>query len=198
MGFGVGTGFSTGSGGGGGSSEPVYLEDITAPAGTIAQNFSRSTGVNQNGPTLTSGTLRICGHILIPGGESINAINFLCGGQAFTPGTNQWACLVDENREVVAVSTDRTTEAWPLKTPKAFTLAAPYTPTEDIIVQPGICTVGGTPPTLVAAQLAYVEQYAIAPIVCGNSTTGLTTPVTVGTTLIAYTANLGNAWCWLT
>jgi len=97
---------------------------------------------------------------------------------------------------VIAKTVDDTTTAWSTNAPKTLNLSATYTPTVDTPVYLGIMIAAGTMPDLRCANASNVP-YQQAPIVCGNSTTGLTNPASLGATAGAITAANANPYAWV-
>lgn len=175
----------------------VLRSERWAPTGSIADNADRigSTFVNNTG-LLTSGRLQLAGGLVIPAGATVTNISFMSGTQAAATPTAQWFCLLDQNRNVLAKTADATNTAWAANTVKTLALATPYTPTSDMPVYAGIVVVAGTAPDLIGV-IGNAVLAAVAPVLAGYSTTGLTNPASLGATGAAITAVAVNPFCYL-
>jgi hypothetical protein len=146
---------------------------------------------------LASGTLLLAGGIVLPAKKTVTRVTFVSGTTARTPGTNEWFCIVRQSDlNVLAVTADETVAALAANTARELVLSAPLTVTDDTPIYLGICSVGGTPPSLAGSMLnnAVAANALGAPIRCGTSSTGLTTPVAVGSTVSAITATANYAY----
>lgn len=165
------------------------------PTGWIDQTIPDRMGLNTGSGVLASGTLRLAGGIVIPGGRTVSNISMLSGTTGLNTGTHQWFCLVDQSFNVLAYTSDDTSTAWNSSTMKTLPLATnaaggvqlSYTPANAIEVYVGAMVTATTPPTLVATTGAAVPN-GITPIMGGSSTTGLTTTASLGATCAAPTA----------
>lgn len=163
-------------------------EQRWAPAGAITVNANRAdAGLINNTGVLTSGRLQLAGGLVIPAGATVSAISFVSGTQAAETPTNQWFCLVDVNLNVLAKTADATNAAWAANTVKTLTLATPYTAPREMPVYAGLMVAAGTVPDLRGVTSATATT-AIVPILAASSTTGLTTPASLGATAGALTA----------
>lgn len=159
------------------------------PTGAISESGVGRYNAMSSQAALTSGTLRLGGLLVLPKGTAVNTVTITGGSTAAVTPTNQWFCLVRQSDlSVLAKTADDLTTAWGTSVNKTLTLAAPYTPTADELVYLGVLVVAGTVPTLVGWSVNQTVM-AIAPIACGNSTTGLTTPASLGATAAAITAS---------
>lgn len=178
--------------------EPAAVDprEYTLPDGLFRESipdgrFSR-LDIASGSTLLTSGTLRVVAIGLIAG-EVVTTIGTVSADAASSP-TNQWACLLDRDLNVLAKSTDRTTEAWGATTYKGFDGGTfPFTVTTSGLYYLGLVVVATTPPTLRIATNT-TGLTAIAPITVGNSTTGLTNPASLGATAAALTAISSPHW----
>lgn len=168
---------------------PSRREDAWKPAAAIAETFPRTHSGFGNQSALTSGTLRLGGGLVIPSGRTVSTITFCSATQALVTGSNQWFCLVDTALNVLGKTADDTSTAWAANTPKTLTLSAPYTPTADTPVYVGLLVVASTVPTLVGVNIQAANLSAVSPGLAGNSTTGLTTPASLGAAAAALTAS---------
>lgn len=155
-----------------------------APSGAIAESFPRGTGVTIATTAITSGTLRLVA-IEIPSNKSISNISVLSGSTAATSPTAQWFALIDSAFNVLAKTADDTTTAWAANAVKTLAIASPFPTTYSGLYYVGILVVAATPPTLTSLNDGNAAINAIPPFISGNSTTGLTTPASLGATATA-------------
>jgi hypothetical protein len=112
--------------------------------------------------------------IALPQGLTVTSITFASATtQAGTP-TAQWFALYDSALALLRQTADDTSTAWAANSPKTLTLTTPFTTTYAGLHYLGINVTAGTVPTL-AGLTAIGNISAIAPVVSGSSTTGLTT-----------------------
>ena len=157
-----------------------------APSGATAQVFERGLG-QAYFSGLTSGTA-YCSAIELPGGLAVNSLSLLVGSTAFTGVTHGWYALADAGRVVRAVSADQS-GAWGTAfaaAPLSVSAAGYVTPAWGLFyaVFCATFTGSGSFPALVPN---VGGLGGLAPILSGTSTTGLTTPPALGTTLAALT-----------
>lgn len=173
------------------------------PTGSITQTvIDRIAASNL---VLTSGTLKVAGGMVIPKGRTVSSITFVSSATAAVTPTNQWFCLLDMSRNVLATTVDDTTNAWGSRSAKTLQLATAigggtpggtYTPSTDIEVYAGICVVAATPNALLGSA-ADVGLTQLAPIMAGNSSTLLTNPASLGATAAAITGAATVAYAYV-
>jgi hypothetical protein len=176
----------------------------TAPSGSILENLPGGRAeATASGIAITSGTMRFCGLVLVSAaaGRQISSATVYAGATAGATLTHSWMGLVRvSDRALVAVSADQTTAAWALNTSRTFTGLA-YNPTADTLCWVCLVVVGTTMPTFWGspAPTGGVSTItALAPVLEGNSTTGLTTPQALNTVETAPTATaLGVPYVYL-
>jgi hypothetical protein len=103
---------------------------------------------------------------------------------------------VDQSLNVLAKTADDTTTAWNLNTTKTLAISGGYTPTTDLPVYLGIMVAATTVPTLVQVGISTVIG-GLTPMIAATSTTGLTTPASLGATAGALTALNGLAYAYV-
>lgn len=162
--------------------------------GSVSESLGLRFVPTANGSPLLSGRLHLAGCFVLPAGVPINNITFQSATTAAGTPLNQWFCLVDQAMNVLGKTADDTTAAWNANTRKTLPLSATYTPTNEIAVYAGILVVATTVPTIVAVN-ALGNVLAGAPVIAGTSTTGLTTPASLGATATAITAGTQLPWC---
>jgi hypothetical protein len=170
--------------------EPASVVGVTVPR-TLASSSSAA---------LTSGTVYCCG-IALNKGVTVSNISLFVAGTAESGGSHAWVGLANSARSVLAVSADNTGAAYFGGAQAAVTtaLAAPFATTYAGLHYVFVCVVGTTPVFASAPALENAALGAVAPILCGSSSTSQTTPPAVGTTLGALTATAGHLfYAWLT
>lgn len=172
---------------------PSYLDAVlggSRAAGTVAATAIRST--RKDAGTIVSGSLYVSRAInVIPAGVTITSVKCVSGNLAAVAPTNQWVCLIDNetDRNVLAKSVDKLTEAWVLDTEKTFTFSPAYTTTAPVQPYFGIVVAAGTVPNIMGdlhARAAVTKSTPGNPMLCGTSTTGLTDPTSLGATAAAF------------
>lgn len=167
-------------------------------AGWLVTGAIQETGPRAQANTavnMPSGTLRLMGGCVLQAGVAISSITLESVGTAATP-THIWGCLVRLSDLAVLVKTADDTGAWAAATPKTLTFSAPYTPGADTPAYVGIVQVATTPAT-VAGWNPQIGVSSMAPIMAGNSTTGLTDPTSLGATAAALSGSGGAPWAAL-
>lgn len=155
---------------------------------SLAESFPLGRYLATASQSITSGTLRLSGGAVLPAGKTVNTITFVSSGTAAVTPTNQWFCLVDQSLNVLAKTVDDLTTAWAGNTAKTLTISGGYTPTADIAVFMGIMVAAATPPSINGIALTTALAAMSSPMPYGNSTTGLTTPGSLGATTVAPAA----------
>lgn len=183
---------------------PVLPELAVAPANAAATTHNRRYLVTTSGFTgftPASGTV-YWSLIQLVAGVPITNISTLVQGTAKSGGTHGWVALANTaTGKIVAVSADHTDAAttWgTTNTPQAIALASgPYIPATTGAYWVGLCIVATTMPLLVAGNAKFGQLAVTAPVLCGTSATGQTTPPSTGTSL-TVTGNANDdlyAWC---
>jgi hypothetical protein len=159
--------------------------------GTIAETIARQFCDETNTAALTSGTLHLAA-VYLTRGQVVSNLSFFSATTAAGTPTNGIFGLFDASRNLLAQTANFTTEAWAANTIKTKALTAAYTVPTSGLYYVGIMITATTVPTLKGATARTGGQLAgTAPILHGNSTTGLTTTlpnpaaaITVGTTRV--------------
>lgn len=155
---------------------------LAMPTGALTEVGVGRYNAMSSQAVLTSGTLRLSGMCVLPKDRVVASITIPSGSTAAVTPTNQWFCLVRvSDLAVLRKTTDDTTTAWGAGSNKTLSLSSSYTPAGDELVYLGVLVVAGTVPTIVGWSINQSVTF-IAPITCGNSTTGLTTPASLGAT----------------
>ena len=135
---------------------------------------------------------------IIPAGTVVSRIGFISGTTPAGVPTNQFFCIVDAlTRNVLAKTADDGATAWAANALKELVLSTPLTVLDDTAVYLGVSVAATTPPSLAGAVPFNTAVSTLAPIMCGASTAGLTTPASLGATAAAVTAGqiLAYAYC---
>lgn len=188
--------------------QPVQRPDYT---GAVVENFAhpvpnvvaatmprlRATTVT---PAMTSGTLYVMAFGM-SAGTKISAATVFTNTTAKAGGSHGWYCVLDLNRKVVAVTADQTDPAtvWgAASTGYPLSFAAPAIAQYSGVYYFGIMVAATTMPTFasgvtVASGLSIATGISSPYVLAGPSSTGQTTPPSVGTTMGA----IGNLGSWL-
>ena len=170
----------------------------TLPTGAIAQTFDRYSASCVNlAAHLVSGTLMVSA-IYLRSGQVASAATFRSGGTALSTATNQWACLLDADRVVRAVSANGTSGAWAGNAAKTFTFGAAYTVPSTGWYYVGLMVAATTVPSIIGISDGYTDVSGIAPVLSASSSTGQTSPPALAATMGAFTAKSQKAWAYLT
>ncbi len=173
--------------------------DTIQPTSILAETFEiRRSGAPTTSAALTSGTEMLV-KLFIPAGTVVSTFNWLSAAVALTRGSNLdshlWMGLADVNRNILAVSTDDTTNAWGANKIKSNNVgnilgstASSYTVPADgnyyafLMVAQGT---GGAPavPTLGSINCGSSDVTGMTPIDAmfgdGSQTTAPTFPTTI-------------------
>lgn len=180
-----------------------------APTGTIAQTGARrvATGsVSMTGQVLTCALLEQP----LPAGRALTKITFSTKGSAAVTLAHAWACLFDLAGNVLATTVDMPAAiaagTWPANTPVDFLIATTLGGgTAGAVTPPGsnatpayaaLLVQAGTMPTL-KGFTGDIDLAKLAPVLCGTTGSGLTTPASLGSTVTppsAANAGSGTAW----
>src|SRR5262245_29708954 len=149
------------------------------PTGALLETIpGRSTGASNN-YTATSGLLMLA-PLPAPllAGVKYSSISFLSatGG---TATTHIWYCLVNGSTLKVLRSTkDDTGASWGGNNVlKTLELSSSYTPAADTCAYVGVCIVGSNVGTLRSTPTLNTNMAGLTPVICGESSSGLTTPL---------------------
>ncbi len=170
-----------------------------APTGAIGQTYARNGNriVNLAG-ILTSGTLFLAAGYL-PAGLTVTNLGFKSGTTAANGPTNWWFGLFDSSRNILRQTADQTTTAWGSQTTMSVALSSQFVTTYaglyyfGIMMAASVATVSlhGVDPSALGA-------VSIAPILCGTSSTTLTTPASCPSPAGAITTTSTYPYAWAT
>lgn len=168
---------------------PSRAEESWKATGMLYENMSRLR-VDTAEATPTLGTLFLFAGPYLYAGDTITNIVLQTGSAGAGTPTHQWFVLTDISRNVLGKTVDDLTTAWASFTTKSLALSAPYVVTADIQTYVGIVVTGATAPNF-RGKSQTSGLAALAPILMGNSTTGLTVPGDLGATAGAITQSGG-------
>jgi hypothetical protein len=158
--------------------EPISTSYL-APTGASYETFPRN-GYSNTTVAPASGTLYLSA-IALPAGFSVGRIAF-ANTTAATSTTHWWFGLYDSARVQLATTADQTTTAWATNTVKSVPIATiasgpatTYTTTYTGLYYLGFLMTATGAPSLACTILASGVG-ATAPVLCGSTSTGLTTP----------------------
>lgn len=172
------------------SSEDLLMQRTSCTGATIGRQYCTQASIG----ITNSGTLYIRA-IVLPAGIPINNITMMVGSTGKTGGTHGWYVLMDNTRHVLAVSADQTdaSTTWG-STNTEQTLAvlgsgsATYYTTYTGVYYIGVCVTNssGTQPNFVGGPNFQTNMAGQAPTLGGTSSTGQSTPPSVGTQMAAF------------
>lgn len=171
----------------------------TEPAGVVGVTVPR-TLASSSTAALTSGTVYCCAAALAKG-ITVSNVSLFVAGTAESVGTHAWVGVANSSRTILGISADNTGAAYFGGTNTAVTtaLAAPFTTTYSGLHYVFVMVAATTPVFAAAPALVNAALGNAAPILCGSSSTGQTTPPAAGTALGAITATAGHLfYAWLT
>jgi hypothetical protein len=114
--------------------------------------------------------------IYLTAGQLISKITLCSATTAAGTPTNYFFALYDGNRNLLAQSANQTTTAWPANTVKTLAMTSPYRVQVSGAYYIGYFMTATTLPTIKGGTARTGGQLAaVAPIIFGSSTTGLTT-----------------------
>lgn len=143
-------------------------------SGVIAETIPRNLCPEVNTTVATSGTLFLQ-MIYLQAGQLINTIDLWSATTAPVTPTNYNVGIYDINRNLLAQSTNKTTEAWTANTQKSFALTAAFRVPVSGWYYIGYYMTAATMATLKGGTARTAVQLAgAAPAVSGTSSTGLT------------------------
>lgn len=134
---------------------------------------------------LASGTLVLVAADL-PGDLLVNNISFVSGSTAAATPTHQWFGLFDASLKCLAVTSDDTSTAWAANAAKTLAISGGFRTTYAGLHYIGVMVAATTVPSLAGSNSRNAVS-GLAPKLCGSSSTGQTTPFTVGNTAAALT-----------
>jgi hypothetical protein len=170
---------------------PAARPDLALlPAGATGSSIPRNL-VTVSNVAFVSGDVYLVPVFLVAGCP-VNNLNFFQGGTVETAGTHGWYVLCDSTRTVRAVTADQTGATFfgTADVAVGLPVAATYVPPVTGYYYMGVCTVvssGNVPNWQTGTALAGNQAAGItgAPNMGGTSSTGQTTPPSIGTVLSA-------------
>lgn len=168
-------------------------EDVLIRDGLIASTFDRAF-VGTTALGVTSGTLYLY-RVGLKQGQTVTNLIVCTGSTAATLPTNWWFVLYDASLNLISQTADQTTTAVAANTVYTLALGSAYTPTSDVAVYFGAMFAATTPPTVLRGIVASGSATlgAMAPVLSGTSSTGLTTTAPNPAAAITATSG-GGLW----
>lgn len=168
----------------------AYPAMVHPPAGILADTYSRQIATVGGGPA--SGTLAVR-LISLKAGQLISNIGFYTNANVKTGGTHGWYVLLDLNRKVLAVTADQTdasTKWGVVSTKYPIPVTVPYTvPNDgDYYIGVMVANTSGTQPNFAVSANPASIMNGDSPILAGTSSTGQTTPPSLGATMGTITS----------
>lgn len=143
--------------------------------GTLAETIARELCSETNSTWGASGVLNMMA-IWLDVGTLVSAISISSATTAAVSPTNYRFGLYDRSRNKLAESANQTSTAWIANTPKTLAMTTPYRVPSSGLYYVGYYMTATTVPTLKGNPLKTGGQLAaVAPILHGTSSTGLTT-----------------------
>lgn len=160
------------------------------PTGFLAETYPRQFATAGGGPA--SGTLAVR-LISLRAGQLVSNIGFYTNANVKTGGVHGWYVLMDLNRKVLAVTADKTdaSTTWGVASTKyPIAVVAPYTvPNDgDYYIGVMVANTSGTQPNFAVSANPASIMNGDTPILAGTSSTGQTTPPSLGTTMGTITS----------
>jgi hypothetical protein len=171
------------------------LGDINyAPTSFWAESIPRSICTETNAVIPTASGTLFMQAIYLRAGKIVTNISWFSATTAAGTPTHWMFGLFDASRNLLATSTDQLTAAWAANTQKTLAMVTPYTIPSDGIYYIGMFM---TATTIITSKgntaITNGALAAVAPILHGISTTGLTTALP--NPAAAITSGLVTAWC---
>jgi hypothetical protein len=162
--------------------------DWTLPTGKIAQTIPRDIGAVTNNVAAvhTSGVETVM-WIYFHAGQVVSNIDYWSGTTAAVSPTHQWCTLRDASLNLLGVTDDKTTEAWPANTGKTFAVASPYTIPTSGRYNIGFVMTAATMISGVGISAGGSINPQVLPLRMGSTGSGLTTPATAPNPAAALT-----------
>lgn len=177
-----------------GGGTKAWMYQYLEPTGALAASLDGRASATAASAALTSGTVYA---FATPVESNLLISNVtLVSLTAEAGGTHAWVGVADKTGKVLGVSADQTGAAYfAANTATTTAVATPFTTTYTGLYYTFVCVVAGTTMPTFAASAAFANAAvsAIAPVYCGTTLTGQTTPVAVGSSLGTITGTAGHA-----
>lgn len=157
------------------------------PTGFFAENYPRTFSVATD-LTLTSGSLHVIAGPKLLAGDVISSFTLNVGSQGSVGLTHSWFCLIDPITLAISCKTADDTGAWNSFGLRAVSMATPFTVPYNQVPYIGVLITAGTLPT---PRGVNCNLSAAPPFLSAESTTGLTTPASLGATAAALNTATG-------
>jgi hypothetical protein len=168
------------------------------PAGCLLENIPRASAPLGNLTPLTTQVIRVFPMGVLKAGQTFTALNYYSATQAAATITASWAGIARFPDRVVLARSVNSTSALAANTLRTATFSATYTPDYDTPVVGFIMWQATTVPSLFGINVGHANLMG-NPVFNGTSNTGQgTTPIAVGATMTAFTADTEIVYAYLT
>jgi hypothetical protein len=174
------------------AADTAYPASLIMPSAALAETFPRQEATA--GSTVSASGTLVARLIPLRAGTLVSTLTAYTNSTVKAGGTHGWYVLMDKNLKVLAVTADQTdpSTVWgTASTPYPLNVGAAYVIPVDGYYYFGINVTATTVPNFAARVTPASAVNAAAPILAGSSSTGLTTPPSVGTTMTGLTQNTG-------
>lgn len=178
------------------SSHPVG--QAYQPTSSKLENLPRDTIDLQNQAALTTQIVRVFPAGVLRAGDTLAAINLQVATTASASITNSWGGIARLSDRVVLAISATSTATTAANTLKTFTFTSAFTADKDETLIGFVMYQATTVPSLFGINHGNVSIISQAPVINGTSNTGATTPVAVGATLTAFTADTEMIYAFFT
>lgn len=167
----------------------------TLPTGALGQACNRDNLTNQ---TALASQRQHFNLVYLRSGISITSITWLSGTTALGTPSNQFAGLYSLALAKLAVTADRTTDAWAANSAQTYTFATPYAITTSGLYYLTLCVNATQVPSLACKNSTSAAGHGIAPIRTGADATNttITTPASAPNPAAALTATTNLPYCY--
>jgi hypothetical protein len=170
--------------------KPAGQGSSSSPAPLALAETAPRLLVTNSTMALTSGTLYLA-EVWLQAGIPVTNWNWVPGTTGSTTATHWWGCVLDSARVLRAVTADQLTATITASSVETVALASSYTPPTSGVYYWGLLVAATSMPTSAATSSVPGGSIMIALPPAGTSTTGLTTPGTVGSTTYAAISATG-------
>lgn len=164
-----------------------------APTGALGTTIDRRTIAASAIGSPASGTIRLSA-VWLPKGTVVSNITYLSGGSA-AGLTNRWFALFDASRNKLRTTADNAA-TWAAGATLTLALSTAYTIPSDGLYYIGLCEVATTTTSL-RGIITSTNGLSIAPILNGDSNTGLTNAASTPATAAALSVNGGIPYAYI-
>lgn len=175
--------------------DQLHAQGVWKRTGALYETVSRYTRM-ESLAVLAQGRLQLFG-IDLPVGITVTSITFMSATTALSVGVNQWFGLFSNAYVPLRLTADDTSTAWAADSEKTLALTSPFVTTYPGIHYLGISVVATTRPSLAGWSMLPVTIATLAPVLGGNSSTGLTNPASCPNPVTTPTQNGGLVYAYV-